>query len=250
MRTVHWISVAMLAMLSSVSAQPRPRQRLYIEFGTCTDTVCETGSECCDFESERTGESGKFCMTEVQKDGDWTGTYVDNDNKPWTWQCLSSKPEEPKPQPPPPAPPAEVIEIPVAKEVQVLYSSYEEENDWILIFLYITYLSGLFWVFGYPVMFFCGFVAYSAIYIQALLAFFDVLFGEKGSWGGFMMGPVRRAINGTFIFWTNVALVAIPVVNFAAAPLLLWWAVDDYYDYYVQIIPLEEKAVEEDAAAA
>merc|ERR1712023_225290 len=104
------VALALLALMSSVAAQPRPRQRLYIEFGSCYNTVCEAGAECCNFESERTGESGKFCMTETQKDGSWSGEYVDNDNKPWTYQCLTSKPEDPKPYVPPPTPEPVVIE--------------------------------------------------------------------------------------------------------------------------------------------
>ena len=112
-----------------------------------------------------------------------------------------------------------------------MYDTYTEENDWIYVFLWITYLSGLGWVFGYPLIFFCGTIAYGAISIQAMLAFFDTW--TSGYWGGFMMGPLRRSINGQLIFWAHVALTAIPLVNLATSPLLLWWAIDDYYDYYV-----------------
>merc|ERR1719231_1853576 len=50
------------------------------------------------------------------------------------------------------------------------------------------------------------------------------------------MGPMRRASNGWVIYTTSVVMSVIPVVNFASAPLIAWWAVADYYDYDTKVV--------------
>ena len=57
--------------------------------------------------------------------------------------------------------------------------------------------------------------------------------GDFGSW---FMGPfLRGCVVGPTIFALNVALTAIPGVNFASAFLLGWWAVSDYYGYNYEL---------------
>ena len=46
-----------------------------------------------------------------------------------------------------------------------------------------------------------------------------------------MMGPVRRAIMGNFIFWNNVAWSNIPGLSILTSIIFGYWGVADYYDY-------------------
>ena len=46
-----------------------------------------------------------------------------------------------------------------------------------------------------------------------------------------MIGPLRRAWVGMFIYSMGVVFTLIPVVDWVMLPLLGWWAVADFYDY-------------------
>lgn len=100
--------------------------------------------------------------------------------------------------------------------------------------MWITYFSGLGWIFGWIVMIPLGGVIYTWLYVEAFfISIWAVLFAEEGVdlWKPWMMGPVRRAIVGSFIYGNAVAWSSVPVVNFGTSILFGYWAVWDYYDY-------------------
>ena len=121
------------ALVAVVTAQPKPDQNLFIEFTSCQSQACgSSAQECCQFDDNRS-QKVKFCMTDKQKNGQWTGLYKDNDQTEWEWTCKV----------PPPKGSGGV------GSTEGKYST--KGNTWMEILLWITYISGVFWVFGYLV---------------------------------------------------------------------------------------------------
>ena len=74
-------------------------------------------------------------MTPKQKNGEWTGSYKDADKTEWEWTCK--------------APATKGMGGTNDSNSVGKYST--KGNTWMEILLWITYISGVFWVFGYPV---------------------------------------------------------------------------------------------------
>ena len=65
---------------------------VYQEFAPCRFDPCQNETvECCTFDNQLE-DKGRFCMTEYQKDGAWNGTYRDNLNNTWQWDCIVPPP--------------------------------------------------------------------------------------------------------------------------------------------------------------
>ena len=223
-----------LAMNSEVAAQPRPRQRLYIEFGMCRDSTCDPGVECCEFKAEKTSEEGKFCMTDNQKNGDWQGLYTDDENKSWEWTCYNSRPK------------TDDDKKVVIEEKEVIppgvFDNMTPENQWIIDSFAWIYWSDMGWILGYVIQFTLGLFIYCWISLETPSQFFEAL--NTGNFGSFAMGPYRRMISGWTIYWINVFLTLIPGVNFAAPFIMYEWAKADYFDYYTKIVPMAKEEAE------
>ena len=150
-------------------------------------------------------------MTTKQKNGKWTGSYTDDDQTDWEWTCKVP---------------------PVNKQAGATSASKKwdtKANTWMEILIWITYISGAFWVFGYPIMFPLGLFVCIWTQIEYLLAFFDVLGGED--FMAWLFGPYRRAFLTVLIFEFGLMNTIIPVWSIVADPLLGWLAVANYYDF-------------------
>merc|ERR1712086_43321 len=200
----------------------------------CRDSTCDPGVECCQFEFEKTSEEGKFCMTDNQKNGDWTGSYTDDENKQWKWTCYNSRPEPDR---------NDKIEI-VEKEVipPGVFDTMVPESEWIVDSFAWIYYSDMAWIFGYAIQFTLGLIVYSWISLETFVQFFESL--ANGTFGAFAMGPYRRMVSGWTIYWTNIFLTLIPGVNFAAPFVMYEWAKADYYDYYTKIVPMKKDEIQ------
>lgn len=98
-----------ILMAASVLQVSSAQQNIFRYFGMCMrGRTCaqnrKPDAECCLFDNGRDLRDVKFCMTDDQKDGNWQGTYVDNDNTYWRWTCEKppDKPDtkpDPKPDP-------------------------------------------------------------------------------------------------------------------------------------------------------
>ena len=100
--------------------------------------------------------------------------------------------------------------------------------EWLI---WITYLSGLFWVFGYFVYIPLGtFWLFTWMQYWDWVAFFEMIFDGKDALV-YVLGPMRRFQVGVVIFTLGLFNMLIPGWNFIAMPLLGYWAVQDYYDY-------------------
>jgi len=121
---------------------------------------------------------------------------------------------------------------------------YRAPDDWMELVLWTTYLSTAFWAVGYLIYVPLGFFAIM-IWVQYWdwVGFFQLLFdGTDGD--AYMNGPMRRFQVG-FVIWTlGFMLLWIPGLNFVLAPLLGYWAVQDYYDYEY-VLPWEETEEDE-----
>ena len=150
-------------------------------------------------------------MTDKQKNDQWTGLYKDNDQTEWEWTCKVPPPKG-------------------AGGDDLAGGKYSTKgNTWMEILLWITYISGVFWVFGYLVQLPLGFFVMTWLSIDAMITFFDIFAG--GDFMAWLAGPWRRSFVGSIIFSLGVFSTIIPVFDWVALPLLGWWAVADYYDY-------------------
>ena len=186
--------------------------------------------------------TGKFCVSDQQRLGEYEGVYRDYDYTLWKWQCKQPDPSV--------VPDSKNNEIQFVKELVLPpWSTLEDTTmEWVL---WIIYFSGFAWIFGYVVMIPLG--AGTLIYLQflALWNFFEMLFG-MGTFWEWLSGPWWRGnVSQPFIFSFNVTFTAIPILNFMSF-LMGWWAVADYYGFnYVlfegPVIPEEyyvERALE------
>jgi len=170
--------------------------------------------------------TGKFCVSDGQREGEYVGTYRDYDYTLWKWQC--KEPEAP-PEP-------EVKEKPI-EYVKVLelppWSTLEDTGmEWVL---WITYLSSIAWVFGWVVTLPLGIGVIIWLQILSIWNFFELL-GGMGDFGLWFMGPFWRGwISQPFIFNMNIIFSAIPLMNFFMPFLLGWWAIADYYGFNYEL---------------
>ena len=85
-------------------------------------------------------------MTESQKNGDWTGSYIDNDNFSWNWTCYNSRPKPVENN-------TEYIEVIKEKKYipPGLFDTMKAENQWIEDSIAWIYWSDMAWIGGYAV---------------------------------------------------------------------------------------------------
>ena len=62
------------------------QKNLWDEFGSCYQSDCPSGSECCLF-TDNKRLNGDFCMTEKQKAGQYNGFYTDEFDTEFNWKC-------------------------------------------------------------------------------------------------------------------------------------------------------------------
>merc|ERR1712025_1048194 len=97
--------------------------------------------------------------------------------------------------------------------------------------LWVTYLSGAFWVPGWLVMLPVGIGIYSWLALLAVWNFFELL-GGTGDFVDWLEGPFLRGwVVGPFIFALSFVLSIIPGLGIVTAFLTGWWAIMDYYSY-------------------
>jgi len=100
--------------------------------------------------------------------------------------------------------------------------------------LWIAHLSGMASWLGWIIMLPLGGIIYTWLLVKAFfLDILSILFLEEEVHvlKAYMMGPVRRAIMGNFIFWNNVAWSNIPGLSILTSIIFGYWGVADYYDY-------------------
>ena len=107
------------------------------------------------------------------------------------------------------------------------FSTYPNKD--MEIWLWVTYWSGAFWIFGWVVMLPVGTALYTWYFIESIINMFE-LFGGVGTFEDWM-NPVRRAWLGSFIYMCAVVNSIIPGWGILTSWLFGWWAVADYYDY-------------------
>lgn len=79
-----------------------------------------------------------------------------------------------------------------------------------------------------------GGLIYTWLIVKAFFLDIWIVFGASEGvdlWKPYMMGPVRRAVMGNFIFWNNVAWSNIPGLSIITSIIFGYWGVADYYDY-------------------
>lgn len=96
--------LALFNLISMSKADKALSGNLFEMFKMCQQSPdqCGTNSECCTFKQQDASVTGKFCITDKQKEYEkngftvtaWKGTFTDEFNKVWDWQCA----------PPPPTP--------------------------------------------------------------------------------------------------------------------------------------------------
>ena len=192
--------------------------------------TCQAGAECCLFDNQRDIRDVQFCMTDAQKNGYWTGIYVDDELTYWKWTCKKPPPPDdntdPEPTPEPEPEPQPLPEpLPPKKECAVVlpaYSNYEDKTmEWIL---WTIYLSGSLPILGYIVILPVGIPVYTWFFINAFLVMGQ---GTDDEWmaGPFMSGVVM----GPLIFTLHLLTAWIPLVSIATSFGLGYWANLDYY---------------------
>ena len=129
---------------------------MYSYFGSCREAeygsseYCEglgkVKAECCIFEiSTNENMRSQFCVTEEQRGGSdvYGGKYRDRDYTLWNWRCKEPEPEvEPVPEEQPPG----------------IFDTYNDSE--MQYFLWITYLSGAIYLWGFWVVLFAGLYSY------------------------------------------------------------------------------------------
>ena len=123
-------------------------QNIFVEFGHCDYEPCkQKGQECCLFD-DNIDQEAYFCMTQKQKGGKLTGTYIDSDQTKWTWDCNIDESKITRPQ------------DELDGKGWLPQESYRKPDEWMEWVILITFLSGLLGIFGYTVMIQTGTFAY------------------------------------------------------------------------------------------
>lgn len=217
---------------ATVSAQMEELNSLFREFGNCMGeqygsyAACKVldrpNSQCCNFEV--VGEetiTGKFCVSDQQRLGEYSGVYRDYDYTLWNWKC--KEPENVGP-----------VEVKTAEYVkELVLPPWSTLNDgafpeW---WLWISFLSAEAWLFGYPIGLPMAYLMMFYLQIWASWTFFEMLFGTGTFWD-WLIGPQWLAYwVYPIILSMGFGLSTIPILNFLTAFLFGWWAVAAYYDY-------------------
>lgn len=114
------------------------------------------------------------------------------------------------------------------------FSTYNDA--WVEWIIWVIYMSGFAWIFGYVVMIPVGQVFYIILNWIAWWNLIEVLFMGVGDFGSWFMGPfLRGCVTGPWIFALNIVFTAIPGLNFLSAFLMGWWAVADFYSYNYEL---------------
>ena len=115
----------------------------------------------------------------------------------------------------------------------IMFSTYSDPGmqDW----LWLTHLAGMATWLGWLVQIPIGGVIYTWLFIKAFFIDIWPILETEGEDVQFlkpyMMGPVRRAVMGSFIFGMNVAWATIPGLSILTSLIFAYWGVADYYDY-------------------
>lgn len=225
----------MALAMATANAQMQEYDSLFRQFGNCMggdfgstqacDSIDRFGAQCCDFEVVQDSSiTGQFCVTDGQRQGDYSGTYRDYDYTLWKWQC--KEPEQVDPN-------DKSSELEETVELSV-YSNYEDKMmEWVLWITYLSqeaYLIGLLLV-SLPMG--MGYIGW--LWLVSSWQFIEIFMG-KGDFGGWFMGPfLSYWVVQPFIWVSSMVLGLIPGVNFVSAFLLGWWANLDYYQYSYEL---------------
>ena len=163
-------------------------------------------------------------MTPAQKGGEWNGLYVDNDLTYWKWTC----------EKPPDAPDDDGSNDRGERGtgtggggVAPACSNYNDKTmEWIL---WVIYLSGEAWIFGYVIMLPGGAVFFWHM-IQAVMMLGSCEFGEWFAGVG-----LSAFFTQWLIYFLALYATLVPGLNFISSFLLGWWAVADYYGYNYEL---------------
>jgi hypothetical protein len=229
---MKYLSTMALA-IAAVKAEMKEYDSLFRQFGNCMgadfgstqacDNIERFDAQCCNFVVvDDPAITGQFCISNSQRETDFTGTYRDYDYTLWKWECkepVNDGPNEKDSS-------AEAFELPV-------YSNYNDEAmEWIL---WIVYLSQTVYLLGLFISLPLGWGVLTWLQIVSIVQLFE-LFGGVGDFGLWFIGPfLSYWITQPFIFWTSIAFSFIPGLNILTAFLLGWWSVADYYQYYYEL---------------
>jgi hypothetical protein len=123
------------------------------------------------------------------------------------------------------------------------YMGYRAPDDWMELVLWITYLSTIMLGLGYFIYVPLGFFAV-VIWMQIWdwVGFFQLLGGYDLM--AYVTYPMRRFQVGFVIYTLGFLLLWIPGLNLVLAPLLGYWAIQDYYDYDYEVFLFDEEGDE------
>ena len=188
------IAIAALTVAATNAQKMKEEDSLFRQFGNCMGSdfgsvqgcaaIGRQNAQCCDFEVvKQESITGKFCITNEQRDGLWTGTYRDYDFTLWKWTC--KQPDNADAGGPDTGAPM------VTETVLPAFSTYDDKiMEWIL---WVIYLSGMAWVFGYIVMIPMGQVIYIWLNLVCWWNLIEVLFMGVGTFGDWFWGPFLRS---------------------------------------------------------
>lgn len=154
----------------------------YGSYSAC-EALGRQSAQCCNFEV--VGEetiTGKFCVSDQQRLGEYQGVYRDYDYTLWKWQCKKPDPSS--------APTEKKADVQMVKELVLPpWSTLNDPGmEWVL---WITYFSGMAWFFGYPVMIPLGVGTLIWLQLVAIWNFFELL-GGMGTFWEWLVGPWWR----------------------------------------------------------
>ena len=106
------------------------------------------------------------------------------------------------------------------------------QEEWVEWLIWITYISGEFWIFGLTVSLPVGCTLYGWLITWGSWNLIEALFLGVGDFMIWLEGPFRRAAVGSgVIFPLYISSTFILGWNFISSFLFLWWALADYFDY-------------------
>merc|ERR1719353_1800495 len=149
------------------------------DFGStqACDNIERFDAQCCNFVVvDDPAITGQFCISNSQRETDFTGTYRDYDYTLWKWECkepVNDGPNEKDSS-------AEAFELPV-------YSNYNDlAMEWIL---WVVYLSQTVYLLGLFVSLPLGWGVLAWLQIVSIVQLFE-LFGGVGDFGSWVHSSV------------------------------------------------------------
>ena len=133
--------------------------------------------------------------------------YTDVESTIWTWTCAT----------------APVASNPTTTTASTASPFKQPDTDWIQIIIWIGFVAGAFWIFGYPLYILMGIIAnwyYIITWWISLFAVFDNPDSEEYSFINFILFPWRKAVVFYVCFLLGIYLEWVPIVGFVALPLL------------------------------